>query len=52
MRDAAGQFPADGSGDSVKAYIQALYNRKFVSDFSVEMSRSARKWLDIWTKGE
>jgi len=52
MRDAAGQFPADGTGDSVKAYVQALYNRKFVSDFSIEMSRSVRKWLDIWTKGE
>ena len=52
MRDAAGQFPADGSGDSVKAYVQALYNRKFVSDFSIEMSRSVRQWLDIWTKGE
>lgn len=52
MREAAGQFPADGTGDAVKGYVQALYNRKFISDFSIEMSRSVRKWLQIWTIGE
>lgn len=29
---------------------QATYLRKFGSDFSVEMSRSAREWLKGWTK--
>lgn len=48
MRDAAGQFPHDGSGDAAKAYVQALYNRKFVSDFSIEMTRSVKKWMAIW----
>ena len=48
MRDAAGQFPHDGSGDAAKAYVQALYNRKFVSDFSREMTRSVKKWMAIW----
>ena len=52
MRDAAGQFPADRSGDSVKAYVQALYNRKFVSDFSKEMTRSVKKWMETWTGAE
>lgn len=28
--------------------VRALYTRKFVSDFTVEMSRSVRKWLSIW----
>jgi hypothetical protein len=27
---------------------QAMYLRKFGSDFSVEMNRSARKWLRGW----
>lgn len=47
MRDAAAQFPHD-AGDATTAYVQALYNRKFVSDFSIEMTRSVKKWIEIW----
>jgi FMN reductase (NADPH)/FMN reductase [NAD(P)H] len=34
--------------EAAKKYVQALYYRKFVSEFSVEMTRSVRKWLEIW----
>ena len=33
---------------AAKAYVQALYSRKFVSDFSVEMTRSVRLWINAW----
>jgi nitroreductase len=49
MREAAAQFPHDEGSEAIKRYVQALYNRKFVSDFSVEMTRSVKKWVDIWT---
>lgn len=51
MRDAAAQFPHD-AGDATKAYVKALYNRKFVSGFSVEMTRSVKKWMAIWSGNE
>jgi len=52
LSDAAAQFPHDEGADAARGYASALYNRKFVSDFSVEMTRSVKRWMDIWTKGE
>ena len=31
---------------------QAMYQRKFSSDFAIEMNRSAREWLKGWVKNE
>jgi len=39
--------PSDGE-EAAKRFVQALYYRKFVSEFSVEMTRSVRKWLEFW----
>ena len=50
--EAAAQFPRDEGADAAKGYVQAIYNRKFVSDFSVEMTRSVKKWMDIWNGAE
>jgi nitroreductase len=52
VRDAAGNMLPDSTDSAVKAFIQAFYNRKFVSDFSVEMSRSVKKWFEIWNNQE
>lgn len=49
MKDALHQFPNIQPGDAAKKIAQGMYNRKFVSDFSVEMSRSVRKWIERWT---
>ena len=35
--------------EALKKSVQAFYNRKFVSEFSIEMSRSVKKWITIWT---
>ena len=43
------QFPTLSLEDGAKEVALAMYNRKFVSEFSVEMSRSVKKWIDIWT---
>lgn len=48
MKDALHQFPNIQPGEAAKKIAQNMYNRKFVSDFSVEMSRSVRKWIDLW----
>ncbi len=40
-------------GKAMEGFVnfgQAMYQRKFGSDFSVEMSRSAREWLKGWAK--
>jgi FMN reductase (NADPH)/FMN reductase [NAD(P)H] len=45
----AGQFTNLEPDERNKAIARAMYNRKFVSDFSVEMTRSVRQWLKTWT---
>lgn len=45
----AGQYANLSSEERTKAIARGMYTRKFVSEFSVEMSRSVRKWIDIWT---
>ncbi len=46
------QFPQLSAEDGAKTFIERLYLRKFVSDFSVEMTRSVRKWISTWVDGE
>ena len=45
----AGQYANLPIEERAKAIARGMYTRKFVSDFSVEMSRSVRKWIGIWT---
>jgi nitroreductase len=45
----SGQFATLPPEERAKAIASATYNRKFVSDFSVEMSRSVRQWIEVWT---
>jgi len=49
MKEALQQFPNVQPGEAARQVAQAMYHRKFVSDFSVEMSRSVRQWIDRWT---
>jgi hypothetical protein len=42
------QLPQGKAMEGIDNYGQAMYLRKFVSDFSAEMSRSAREWLKGW----
>jgi nitroreductase len=42
------QMPRGKAMDGIANFGQAMYLRKFSSDFSVEMSRSARQWLKGW----
>jgi FMN reductase (NADPH)/FMN reductase [NAD(P)H] len=42
------QFPALSLDEGAKEFARNMYTRKFVSEFSVEMSRSVKKWIDIW----
>ncbi len=44
------QLPKGKAMEGVDNFGQAMYRRKFSSDFSVEMSRSAREWLKGWEK--
>lgn len=48
VKDAEKQFPNVGTGEAAKKVAQAMYMRKFVSDFSIEMSRSVRQWIETW----
>ncbi len=41
-------MPKGKAMEGIKNFGQAMYLRKFDSDFSVEMSRSAREWLQGW----
>jgi nitroreductase len=43
-------MPKGGAMRNIANFGQAMYLRKFDSDFSVEMSRSAREWLKGWTQ--
>ena len=42
------QMPKGKAMVGIDNFGQATYLRKFASDFSVEMSRSAREWLKGW----
>lgn len=44
------QLPKGKAMQGVDNFGQAMYRRKFSSDFSIEMSRSAREWLKGWKK--
>lgn len=43
------QYPELTAEEGAKEFARNMYTRKFVSGFSVEMSRSVKKWLEIWT---
>ncbi len=51
LSHASGQYPGVRADDQAKQAAIGIYCRKFVSDFSVEMTRSVRKWMAIW-RGE
>ena len=44
------QMSKGAAMEGIDNFGQAMYRRKFSSDFSVEMSRSAREWLKGWAK--
>jgi FMN reductase (NADPH)/FMN reductase [NAD(P)H] len=48
----AHQFPDLSAEEGAKTFIEKLYLRKFVSDFSAEMTRSVRRWIAAWVDGE
>jgi FMN reductase (NADPH)/FMN reductase [NAD(P)H] len=43
------QMPRGKAMQGIANFGQAMYLRKFSSDFSVEMSRSVREWIKGWT---
>lgn len=43
-------MPRGKAMQGIENFGQAMYLRKFNSDFSIEMSRSARAWLQGWQK--
>jgi FMN reductase (NADPH) len=45
-------MPKGGAMRDIANFGQAMYLRKFGSDFSLEMSRSAREWLKGWQVSE
>jgi FMN reductase (NADPH)/FMN reductase [NAD(P)H] len=49
IEQAERQFPGLEPGVAAKKVAQNMYNRKFVSEFSIEMSRSVKKWIARWT---
>lgn len=44
------RMPRGKAMQGIDNYGQAMYQRKFSSGFSVEMSRSAREWLQGWSR--
>jgi nitroreductase len=44
------QMPRGKAMQGIDNFGQAMYLRKFDSEFSIEMSRSAREWLKRWNK--
>jgi nitroreductase len=45
-------FPELTAEEGAKLFAQKMYTRKFISDFSVEMTRSVKKWIDLWVGKE
>jgi len=50
FRERESQMPKGKAMGGIANFGQAMYRRKFGSDFSVEMSRSAREWLKGWKR--
>ena len=48
LEHAVQQFPNLQPGDAAMKAVQGIYTRKFVSSFSVEMTRSVKQWMSIW----
>ena len=44
------QLPKGKAMQGVDNFGQAMYQRKFSSDFAIEMNRSAREWLKGWVR--
>jgi len=44
------RMPRGKAMQNIDNFGQAMYRRKFDSEFSIEMSRSAREWLKGWSK--
>jgi len=44
------QMPKGKAMGGIDNFGQAMYQRKFSSDFAIEMNRSAREWLKGWAK--
>lgn len=42
------QFPGIKPAEAAMKLAQGIYSRKFVSAFSMEMTRSVKKWMAIW----
>ena len=43
------EYAPHGLAPGIANYPQAIYKRKFTSDFMAEMNRSARWWMDRWS---
>ena len=46
------QSPDEVDVEAARKMAQGIYTRKFVSAFSVEMTRSVKRWMEIWTGAE
>ena len=44
------QMPKGAAMEGIDNFGQAMYQRKFSSDFAIEINRSAREWLKRWAK--
>jgi FMN reductase (NADPH)/FMN reductase [NAD(P)H] len=43
-------LPGGKAMEGIENFGQAVYQRKFSADFSIEMNRSAREWLKHWMR--
>jgi len=50
-RDLDRAYAAHGHKPGIANYVQDVYARKFAADFSAEMNRSVKWWMDRWTGG-
>lgn len=52
LSELAAEYAPHGFKPGVANYGQVVYERKFVSDFALEMNRSVRRWLERWETPE
>ena len=52
LAELAAEYAPHGFKPGVSNYGQVVYERKFVSDFALEMNRSVRRWLERWETPE
>ena len=52
LAHAAQSYPSLEPTEAAMKMVQGIYTRKFVSAFSVEMTRSVKRWMKIWTGAE